>query len=244
MAEPDYQLHYWPSIPGRGEFVRLALEDAGVPYVDVARQPKKEGGGGDALMKTMRAARPEPFAPPFLVYPGGVVSQTAAILAFLGPRHGLVPADEGARANALQLQLAVMDVAAEAHDTHHPIGTTLFYEDQKPEAVRRAQGFVEQRIPKFLGWFERWLVAAGGKHFIGGVSTYVDLSVFQMVEGLEYAFPRAMKRIAGDVPALMALRDAVRTRPNIAAYLASPRRIAFNEDGIFRRYPELDAGGA
>jgi glutathione S-transferase len=240
MAGPDYQLHYWPSIPGRGEFVRLALEDAAVPYLDVARLPKKEGGGGEALMKTLRAAQPEPFAPPFLVHPGGVIAQTAAILSFVGPRHGLVPADEGARANAVQLQLTVMDVAAEAHDTHHPLGTDLYYEDQKPEAVRRAQGFVDKRIPKFLAWFERYLVAAGGRHFVGGVSSYVDLSVFQMLEGLDYAFPKAMKRIAGDVPALLALREAVRARPRIAAYLASPRRIPFNEDGIFRRYPELD----
>jgi len=240
MSRPDYELHYWPSIPGRGEFVRLALEDAGVPYVDVARLPEKDGGGGKALMKALKAAHPEPFAPPFLVYRGGAVAQTAAILAFVAPRHGLVPDDEGARANAIQLQLTVMDVVAEAHDTHHPISTGAYYEDQKPEAKRRSKGFVEERIPKFLGWFERYLEAAGGKHFVGGVSTYVDLSVFQMIEGLEYAFPRAMKRMAPKIPRLLALRDAVKARPNIAAYLASERRMAFNEDGIFRAYPELD----
>lgn len=240
MARPDYQLQYWPSIPGRGEFVRLALEDAGVPYVDVARLPESEGGGGKALMKSTKAAKPEPFAPPFLVHEGGAIGQTAAILSFLAPRHGLVPDDEGLRAHALQLQLTVMDVVAEAHDTHHPISTGQYYEDQKPEAKRRAKAFVDERIPKYLGWFERVLVAAGGAHFVGGVSTYVDLSVFQMIEGLEYAFPKGMKRIAPRIPKLLALRDAVKARPRIAAYLASGRRIAFNEDGIFRAYPELD----
>jgi glutathione S-transferase len=237
-----YELYYWPTIPGRGELIRLALEEAAAPYVDVARLPRKEGGGVPAMMKLMGDPGDalEPFAPPFLRAGEILVAQTANILLFLGPRLGLAPADEAGRIRANQLQLTLSDLMGEVHDTHHPAAVSLYYEDQKPEAARRAADFVKNRLPKHLGYLERTLARAGGQHFVGGAISYVDLSAFQVVAGLRYAFPRAMERLAPSVPGLLDLCARVEARPRIAAYLASPRRLPFNEHGIFRRYPELD----
>jgi glutathione S-transferase len=238
-----YELYYWPTIQGRGEFVRLALEESGAAYADVCRERGK-GRGVSAMMALMEDEELEtpPFAPPFLKDGERIVAQTANILLYLGPRHGLAPRDEAGRLWTHQLQLTSTDLVAEAHDTHHPVGTELYYEDQMREAERKAQGFREQRMPKYLGWFERVLASnpRGPAHLVGGRLTYADLSLFQIVEGLRYAFPRAAERALSDVPRVVALRDAVAARPRIAAYLASPRRIPFNEDGIFRRYVELD----
>jgi glutathione S-transferase len=233
-----YELYYWPSIQGRGEFVRLALEEGGADYVDVARGK----AGVAAMMKMLKGTKTEAplFAPPFLKHGALVIAQTANVLAYLGPRLKLVPASEGLRAHALEIQLTISDLVAEAHDTHHPIGVSLYYEDQTTEAKKRAAEFVAKRIPKFLGWLEARLVHNGGRHFIGGRVSYVDLSAFQVVEGLTYAFPNGMAGVRRKIPKLLALRDAVAARPRIAAYLASERRIPFNEDGIFRHYPELD----
>ena len=237
-----YQLYYWPSIQGRGEFVRLALEHAGAPYVDVARSD--EAGGVKALIRAMGDKTPvhPPFAPPFLKDGDLIVGQTAAILLHLGPKLGLAPKDEAGRLWTHQIQLTIADLVLEAHDTHHPLGGDLYYDDQKPEAARRAKGFRESRIPKHLGWLERILAAnpAGSGWLVGEAVTYADLSAFQVVEGLRYAFPRAAGRALADTPGLGKLAARVKALPMIAAYLASPRRIAFNEDGIFRRYPELD----
>lgn len=236
MSEATYELYYWPGIQGRGEFVRLALEEAGVSYVDVAREPEQ---GVPVMMKRMKEAQggPAPFAPPFLRVGEVLIAQTANILAFLGARHGLAPADEAGRAHALQLQLTVADLVSEVHETHHPIASALYYEDQREEARRRAAAFLKDRLPKFLGYFERTL---GEKEWMLGRLSYVDLSVFQVLCGLEYSFPRAMAREAQATPRLRALRDRVAARPRIRAYLDSERRIPFNESGIFRRYPELD----
>jgi glutathione S-transferase len=245
MTAPTYELYYWPGIQGRGEFVRLALEEAGAAYVDVARLPEPKGGGARALMKKMRhSGGLEPFAPPFLVAGDLVVAQTANILLYLGPRLGLVPDDEASRLRAHQIQLTVTDLVAEAHDTHHPVATGLYYEDQKPEAKKRAASFVAERMPKYLHYFERILSANGGRHLVGDALSYPDLSMFQLLSGLAYAFPRATAGLAPSVPRLLALRDAVAARPRIAAYLTSSRRLPFNEDGIFRHYPELDAAPA
>ena len=235
-----YELYYWPNIQGRGEFVRLALEEAGADYVDVARMPEAKGGGVKALMRAMKGAEPEPFAPPFLKAGELTIAQTANILAYLGARHELVPADEPSRLRASQLQLTLADLILEVHDTHHPIASGLYYEDQKDEAKKRAADFLKERLPKHLGYFERVLGKNGGKHFVGSSISYVDLSMFQAIVGLEYAFPQNMKKHASNAPLLFALRDAVAARPKIAAYLASKRRIPFNENGLFRRYPELD----
>jgi glutathione S-transferase len=238
-----YELYYWPGIQGRGEFVRLALEAAGADYVDVARQ-RGRGRGMPALQAVLADANLEhpPFAPPFLRDGDLVIGQTAAILLYLGPRLGLAPVDETGRLWTHQIQLTVADFVDEAHDTHHPVGADLYYEDQKPEAARRAASFRRLRIPKFLGWFERVLARnpKGGDHLVGNALTYADLSLFQVVEGLSYAFPNSMKRLLPDIPRVAALHEGVAAHPHIRAYLESDRRLAFNESGIFRHYPELD----
>lgn len=240
-----YQLYYWPTIQGRGEFVRLALEEAGADYDDVARGSERNAMGMPALMRLLDSdelAQP-PFAPPFLKAGDRIIGQTANILLFLGPRLGLVPEDETSRLWAHQLQLTIADLLTEVHDTHHPIASGLYYKDQKPEALRRAQDFSATRLPKFLGYFERILERNGGNgggYLLGDALSYVDLSLFQIVAGLRYAFPRTMKALAPAHPRLMALHQRVAARPRIAAYLASGRRLPFNQQGIFRHYAELD----
>ena len=214
-----YELHYWPSIQGRGEFVRLALEDAGARYVDVCRKGLR------------MPEHPQAFAPPFLKAGKLVIPQTANILLYLGPRLGLAPISEAQRLRLHGLQLTIADWLAEVHDTHHPIASSLYYEDQKREARRRSALFLAERLPKFMRYFER----AVDEQF-----SYVHLSLFQMIEGLRYAFPRAMKRAERKCPRLVKMHDKVAHRPRLAAYLASPRRIPFNQQGIFRRYAELD----
>ncbi|MGO4524857.1 glutathione S-transferase [Microvirga sp. 2MCAF35] len=233
-----YELYYWPSIQGRGEFVRLALEEAGADYADVAREPE----GLAAMMRMMDHAERPPFAPPFLKDGETIIGQSAAILLYLGARHGLAPKDPAGGLWAHQIQLTIADFVAEAHDTHHPVGVGLYYEDQKDEALRRSEEFRQGRIPKFLNWFETILARnpAGDGHLVGRALTYVDLSLFQAVEGLAYAFPKATRRALKDAPRVAALHDAVAERPRIKAYCDSPRRIPFNQEGIFRHYPELD----
>ena len=238
-----YELFYWPSIQGRGEFIRLSLEAAGADYVDVARA-SGPGGGVDAMMQLMEGLaldRP-PFAPPFLRAGKQVIAQTANILQFLAPRLDLVPKAEATRLWAHQLQLTVEDLIVDVHDTHHPIAMTLYYEDQKREAKRRAHFFTQERAPELLGYFENVLQrnTAHSGYMIGRSLSYVDLSMFQIIEGLRYAFPKMMKRIEADSPGLVALHARVVERRNVVAYLASERRLAFNEEGIFRYYPELD----
>jgi len=239
-----YELYYWDGIPGRGEFVRLALEEAQADYVEVARLPQRKGGGTKALMHFMRdpAVKRPPFAPPYLKAGNLIIGQSANILLYLGPRLRLVPKDEASRLWVHQLQLTIADLVTEAHDVHHPVAVSLYYEEQKREAQRAAQTFVTERIPKFLDYFERVLAAnrRGGGHLVGKTISYVDLSMFQLIGGLCYAFPRNMARRARRYPRLIALCRMVAERPNIAAYLRSERRLQFNEDGIFRHYPELD----
>jgi glutathione S-transferase len=239
-----YELYYWPHIPGRGEFVRLALEEGGAVYVDVARLPEQEGGGRPAVQRMLERApggRP-PFAPPLLKAGKLVICQTANILQYVGPRLGLVPRVEATRLWAHQLQLLIADWVVEAHDTHHPIAKSLYYEEQKAEALRRAENFKSLRLPKFLGYFERVLKEnpGGDACLVGNSLSYVDLSVFQVMAGLDYAFPRTMARLKPMYPKLTVLCQRVPERPRIAAYLASPRRMPFNQHGLFRHYPELD----
>jgi len=234
-----YELYYWPTIQGRGEFIRLALEEAGADYVDVARKGKR----GMAAMKKMlgdkRSARP-PFAPPFLKAGNLVIAQTAEVLFYLGPRLNLAPRDEAGRLWAHQLQLTISDLVVEIHDTHHPVSGWLYFEEQIPSAVRRTKDFWRYRVPKFLGYFERVLAKNGGHYLVGRRLSYVDLSLFQIVEGLRYAFPKHMKRFERKVPGVIALHERVARRPRIKAYLASDRRIPFSQWGIYRYFKELD----
>jgi glutathione S-transferase len=235
-----YQLYYWDGLQGRGEFVRLALEEAGAEYDDVARGPD-----GMAAMTALLESRTEPhipFAPPFLKVGDLIIPQVANILHFLGPKLGLAPRAENLRVFAHGLQLTIADIVAEVHDTHHPIAASKYYEDQKDAARERAADFLLRRMPKYLGYFERVLQQNphGPSYSVGDALSYVDMSLFQLVEGLQYAFPRATKKLPAQYEALLKLHAAVKERPNIARYLASDRRLPFNESGIFRHYPELD----
>jgi len=224
--------------------VRLALEAAGAPYVDVARGPGDTSQGEAALMRTMhdKAQIYPPFAPPFLKDGALWVGQTAAILHYLGPTLKLVARSEQARVWTQQIQLTIADLVAEAHDTHHPVGAGLYYEDQKAEALRCATSFCRERIPKFMQWFETILARnpGGSRHLVGGKLSYADLSLFQVVEGLRYSFPTAADKALAKTPLVVQLHDRVAALPKVSAYLRSERRLPFNEQGIFRRYPELD----
>jgi glutathione S-transferase len=233
-----YELYYWPGIQGRGEFVRLALEDAGAAYVDVARRPR--GMGAMSSFLESRSVKRPPFAPPFLKAGKLVIAQTANILFFLGPRLGLAPKDDAARLWAHQLQLTIADWVGEVHDTHHPIASSWYYDEQKREAKRRAEIFRIERQPKFLRYFEEVLERNGGRVLIGHALSYVDLSLFQMIEGLRYAFPNAMAKQERKYPRVIALHERTAARPRLAAYLASERRLPFNQEGLFRHYAELD----
>jgi glutathione S-transferase len=241
-----YELYYWPSVQGRGEFVRLALEEGRAQYVDVARGSGK-GAGIAAMMRVLNGGvEKTPLAPPFLKAGRLLIGQTANILQFLGPRLGIAPTSEAGRLWTHQLQLTIADFVVEIHDTHHPVAGSLYYEDQKKEARRRATDFVKSRLPKYLGYFETVLAknASGKRYLLGAQLTYADLSMFQVIAGLNFAFPSAMAKSARKYPRLLALHSRVKDRPRIAAYLASPRRIPFNNEGIFRYYPELDAARA
>ena len=231
-----YDLWYWAEIPGRGEFIRLPLEAAGIAYRDRARAE-----GSDALVRDMAQRRGgRPFAPPYLVAGDLCIAQTANILLFLCDRHRLGPEDEAGRYFAHQLELTIVDAVEDAHDVHHPVAGSLYYEDQKVEALRAAEAFRSQRIPKYLDYFER-VLGDRGSWLLGQGWCHADLSLFQLIEGLSYAFPQRMRTLAPDFPRTIALRDRVKSLPELADYLASERRIPFNEDGIFRHYPELDA---
>ena len=237
-----YELYYWPGIPGRGEFVRLALEEAGADYVDVAREGK--AGGADAVARLLdsESVVTPPFAPPFLKHGDLIIGQTANILFYLGGRLGLAPRAEAAKLWTHQLQLTITDFVQEIHDVHHPIAGSLYYEDQKPAANKRARDFRNGRLPKFLDYFESVLARnpKGPAHLVGNRLTYPDLSLFHVVAGLRYAFPRASSRVEQECPRVVALHDSVTARPRIKAYLKSKRHQPFNEHGLFRHYPELD----
>jgi len=233
-----YDLYYWPMVQGRGEFVRLALEDAGAAYRDVAR-----GANGMArLVRFMGRYARAPFASPYLVAGRLVIGQTANILLYLGPRLGLAPKNEADRLWIHQLNLTIADWLVEAHDVHHPIGSGLYYEEQKREAKRRAADFLAHRLPKFVAYFEDILAKnpARSGWLAGRRASTADLALFQMVAGLRYAFPRAMAKREKKARRVVALHDRVAARAGVAAYLASPRRIPFNQHGLFRHYPELD----
>lgn len=233
-----YRLIYWPTLQGRGEFVRLTFAAAGVDYVDVARLPEDQGGGARAVLDRLKADAPlPPLAPPILEHGALVLAQTSAILHYLGVRHALTPTDPAGQAQVLQLLMSVADLVSETHDTHHPITSSRKYETQIPEAMRRAAAFRAQRMPKFLGWFER-VLGHGGDWLVGERMSVADIALFQVLEGLAYAFPFTFGRL--ELDRCNALRDRVAAHPGISAYLQSDARLPFKENGIFRRYPALD----
>ena len=240
-----YELYYWPSIPGRGEFIRLALEEAAADYVDVVRTPESAGGGVPAMLELLSRNDIDhpPFAPPILKAGKRIIAQTSVILMYLGDRHKLAPASEDGRMWTHQLQLTMDDFVVEAHDVHHPLAKSFYYEDQRIEARRRAENFKSERMPKFFGYMERVLTQnpSGPKHLVGARITYADLSLFQVAEGMRYAFPKTIARAEPDYPLVAALHERVAERPRIRAYAASDQCIPFNEDGIFRYYKELDS---
>jgi len=231
------QLWYWPSIPGRGEFIRLPLEAAGVPYRDMAREL-----GADALMEDMEKRQGHrPFAPPYIVDGGLVIGQVAHILTVLSDRHGFGAGELSRDLQLIQLQLDITDVVEEVHSVHHPLGVGKYYEEQKEAALIRAKEFREERMVKWLNHFEHELSLEGGPFVLGERWSHVDTSLSQLLRGLAYAFPRRSAALQGRYPRLQACREAVANLPGVAAYRASDRCIPFNKDGIFRHYPELDA---
>lgn len=243
-----FEFYYWPMIQGRGEVVRLALEEAGADYIDVARLPGDQEDNRAAILEILQDTTQEypPFAPPFLKDPENnnlMIAQAANILNYVTPKIGLAPKDEAGRIFAHQIQLTVTDLLMEVHDTHHAVASALYYEDQIEESKKRAANFIEHRIPKHMGYYEQVITnnASESGWMIGDALTYPDLSMFQMVEGLRYAFPNALAKVEATYPKMIALRDKVAEQPNTAAYLSSDRRIDFNEMGVFRHYPELDA---
>jgi glutathione S-transferase len=232
----SYRLWYWPGIQGRGEFVRLAMEARGIEYRDMAREE-----GAEAMMRNMASFGRAPFAPPYLDLDGIAVSQVANILLFLAGRHDLAPTNMADRFWCHEVQLTITDLVAEVHNVHHPVETGAYHSEQKPEAARAAAQFREARLPKFLDWLEKVAGCNDGEWVIDHRWTYVDTSMFQLVEGLRYMFPQRMATLAPRYPGLLRIRDLAADLPAVRAYLKSDRRIAFNEDGIFRHYPELDA---
>ncbi len=233
-----YQLYYWPTIQGRGEFVRLALEAAGANYQDVARR-----AGESVLIRPVPAVLKTPsFAPPFLRAGKLVIGQTANILQFLATRHALAPATEAGRLWVHQLQLTVADLVAEVHDAHHPISSGAYYEEQKAAAKKRSADFIHARLPKYLKYFDSIASRNGAPQgwLVGKRPSYIDFSIFQVMEGLAYAFPNSFKRLAKKVPHLVRVQASVPQLPLVARYLESERRIPFSTEGIFRHYAELD----
>lgn len=242
MSDPTYELYYWNGLPGRGEVIRLIFAAAGAEYRDVARDPEDEGGGNQVVVAARRGALGGmlPYAPPILRHGELVLAQSAVIARYVGEREGLAPEDDAGKLATQQLFLSWGDLLTEAHDTHHPISTALFYEDQKDEALEAARRFLGTRMPSWLGYFEEILASSGGPWLLGKTFTYADLAAFNVLEGLRYAFPKSFAAQEDAWRRLGELRSAVAARPRIAAYLGSERAMAFNEDGIFRHYPELD----
>ncbi len=236
-----YRLYYWPMLPGRGEFIRLIFEDAGADYIDVGRLPEDEGGGISALRKKIDNPHRgfESFALPLLEYDDYLIAQLPNICLFLANEFNMIPGgNHYFRAN--QLMLTICDIIDEIHNTHHPLSISMYYENQQEAAKKNALSFTTERLPKWLQYLEKTLIGNGEKHLAGTQISYVDIALFQLIRGLDYAFPNHMQRYLPQIPKLIALKDRVGERPGICSYLSSERCIDFNNDGIFRAYPELD----
>ena len=250
-SDPIYELFYWPGIPGRGEHVRLCFEESGTPYKDVCNVEENgiqqlyalnsEKSIGDTI-------NPPVAAPPALRYGDLIVSQTPNIVLYLGPKLGLAGPEDDKNAiyHVNQLSLTALDgLSNEPHDTHHPIATGWNYEEQKDEAKRKAKDYIANRLPKFLGYFEQVLngpASKGGDWLYGGQLTFADLVFWQCLDGVTFAFPKALKHLreSGRYDKTFKLYERVKARDNISKYLASNRRKKYSM-GIYRYYPELDA---
>ncbi|OJD36217.1 glutathione s-transferase [Diplodia corticola] len=256
-TQPTYELLYHPGIPGRGEYIRLVLEAAGAPYSDVANE---KGSAGYATVQALCCSatstgdddgNPPVFAPPALRVAGAgkggralLVAQTPNILAYLAPRVGLAPADEADALHANQVVLTALDLSNETHDSHHPIAVSLYYEDQKEEAARRAVDFRENRIPKFFGYFERTLKGneglGKGKYLVGDKLSHADTTVWQVIDGLLFAFPKELQARKEEFPLIFEkFYPGIKEEKGLKEYLASDRRLKYSQ-GLFRHYPELD----
>ncbi|KAI5117249.1 hypothetical protein M0805_006412 [Coniferiporia weirii] len=237
-TDEKYQLYYWPGIPGRGEPIRLAFEEAGVEYEDVAYTR-----GVSAVTELLGGGKH--FAPPILRHGDIEISQLPNIMLYLGPKLKLVPESEAGRLRVNQLFLTAMDCQNEAHDTHHPISVGAYYEDQKDAALERAKDFRENRVPKFFKYFESVLESnkeSEGEWLVGDSLTYADLGLTFLVEGLLFAFPRGVANLYSKFPKVFSVHQRVKVRARIKAYYESDRRQTFS-NGIYRHYPELDAPG-
>ena len=235
-----FKLIYWPGNPGRGEFVRLAFEATGTPYEDTALTQSAQEVLTTVDPQRQLKDRDVHFAVPVLKHGDFSIGQTSAILAYIGPIIGLSPKDDQGKAKVNQIQLTIADFTVEAHDTHHPIGKMQYYEDQKEEALKKAIDFVDNRLPKFLDYFERQITANGNEPWLyGNTMTYADTSLLEVISGLLYAFPKCVEEQKSKAPKVFALYDAVRNHEKIKAYLASERRQKYNM-GVFRYYAELD----
>ncbi|KAF1816408.1 glutathione S-transferase protein-like protein [Eremomyces bilateralis CBS 781.70] len=252
---PIYHLIYWPDIPGRGEFVRLAFEAAGTAYLDVSNASSAGVKPVLSLISDKHVGddvgNPPIFAPPALKIVDGkgegkdlLIHQTPNILAYLGERLGLIGEEEGDKYHVSQVALTALDLCDECHDTHHPVSVVKYYAEQKEEALKKAEDFRASRIPKFFGYFERVLKSneseAKGKYLVGSKLTYADTTVWQVVNGVSYAFPKEVEARKKDYPLLFeTFYPGIQEEKGIKQYLASDRRLSYS-DGIFRHYPELD----
>ncbi|KAH7124233.1 glutathione transferase [Dactylonectria macrodidyma] len=246
-----YDLIYWPTVPGRGEAVRLMLEEAGASYTDTAVEENciELVMAQTSKTNTGDASNPPPFAPPILKHGNLLIHQLPNILQYLSTRLGLAPTyddENNGIFHVNQLALTALDgLSNEAHDVHHPISVDFYYEDQKEAAKKRAENYIDSRLPKFIGYFERVLkgeASGEGPWLYGGALSYADLVLFQCIDGLKFAFPKALAKMeeSKEYEGVFKLYGAVKERPRIKEYLASDRRLKYG-NGLWRHYPELDS---
>lgn len=254
-TQPQYELLYHPSIPGRGEFIRLCFEATGVAYTDIANE---KPNGYDEVQNICKpnnndTTNPPIFAPPALRVPGAgpngsplLISQTPNILMYLAERLGLAPEDEAGTYHVYQLAFTALDLNNEVHDTHHPLAVEKYYEEQKDAALEKARDVREKRLPKFLAYFEACLGfnkekgGGEGRFLVGSRLTFADLVVWQVIDGLRFAFPKEMEARAGEYPDLLkGFYEGIKQEGGLKEYLKSERRLPYSQ-GIFRYYPELD----
>lgn len=194
---------------------------------------------------------PPPFAPPALRIPGEgpdgkplLIYQTPSILSYLGDKLDLAGSNEAEKSWILSHTLTALDLNNEAHDTHHPIAVAKYYEEQKEESLKKSTDFREARIPKFLGYFERVLKGneeqGKGKYLVGSKLSFADTTLWHVLSGLLFAFPKEMEARKAEFELLFGtFYNSVKEASGVKEYLASGKRKPFSM-GVFRHYPELD----